>query len=1156
MVLLSTHVATAAAGEDCSSRPLMLADRDASYDLARCVWFLEDPDQSLSLRDIRDEQRHPFTLHEGSLLNFGYTESAYWVRYDVRRGTTTETDEWVLELALPLVDEVQLYVVQGGVVVERQQAGYALSLKERVLAVPNPTFVLTLEPDVETRLYLRVVNTNTFRLPITLWQPASYLEKVAVEEAFRGILLGSIIGILAYNLFVAVSVRERSNIYYVLYLLVAVAFIMTEQVHGLQLFGERPWFLDKQYLHQQIITTWFFGLLMARALLETHKRSPDLDHVIRICLYSVLSTFALSFFVPYHTGMQWAVLVSIVLSVVMIVVSFLSWRHYNPAAKSYFYAWTVALTGFCIYALTVMGFLPLNIFTAHSSQIGLAGQIILFSFSLADRIKLVQGEALNWNQRALANLRQYRSLFDNAVEGVFQMSVARRFVTANPAMAALLGYTGSGQLLATNPDVLDTCFVDDEVRQWVVGKLEATGAIKGVEARYITRQGEERWATISLHTVYDDYGEPTYLEGTCIDATERHHRQQIEKEREQERLEKELARNSAEAKSQFLANMSHEIRTPLAAIIGYGETLLDPDLSEQEKRNSAETVVRSGHHLLELVNDILDHSKIDANKLAVDVVTVNLAELLDELRAFFEPRAQEKGLEFNITCEYPLPETIHTDPTRFRQIIINLCGNALKFTEKGVISLTVRCDREAQRLYVRVVDSGIGMKPEQMQRLFDPFAQGSAAISRQYGGTGLGLSISRRLAELLGGSITADSTYGEGSDFEVNIATGPLDGVHFLRNSSELTQRRQLPLVLAPRLSGRVLCAEDNEVNRKLVSLLLERTGVELVHVGNGAEVLETALNEPFDLILMDIQMPVMNGRDATVALREAGLNTPVIALTANVMAEDIDDYRQAGFSEHLAKPIDKRRFYELLSRYLKTAPDNGNHHNRSYRGLVLVAEDNRDNRALVERLLTRLGLDVMSVPAGDEAVRTALAKPVDLVLMDRHMPGMDGVEATRLMRQAGFRRPIIAFSAGDQREIDDMVGAGCEGVLTKPIDQSRLVAVLDRYLPTGPRPVADAEASAAGIRELAAQFLAGLGERKVAMDAALACRDRQGLQRESHQIKGTAGAMGYPAMTSQAGALEQGLKAEPVDWDQVARQLAVLNGMIEQAVNSGTAQA
>ena len=1149
-------VAPAYASQACSEKPAVLDSGRASYNLSQCVWYLEDPGRTLTLDDILGDAAPPFQRHEGKLLNFGYTESVYWTRFDFATSSRGGPQQWILELALPLVDDVDLYLVREGRLVEHRYAGYGEDWAGRELAVPNPTFRLALDPGTETRMYLRISTQNTFRLPITLWQPDRYLEKVSIDEVFRGILLGSILGILAYNLFVAVSVRERSNIYYVLYLVTAATFIVTEQVHGIQLFGERPWFLHKEFLHYQIIATWFFGLLMARSLLETAKRSPDLDQVIRVGLYSVVSTFVLALFMPYHVAMEWCVLVSIILSVVMIVVSFLSWRHYNPAAKAYFYAWTVALTGFVVYALTVMGFLPLNIVTAHASQIGLAGQIVLFSFALADRIKQVQGEALSWSQRALANLRQYRSLFDNAVEGVFQMSLQRRFLTANPAMAELIGFSSSREMIEHQPDVLDTCFADERVRRWVVDQLQHKGSVKGIEARYLDRQGEERWATISLHTVYDADGEPQYLEGTCIDATERHQRQQIEKEREQERLEKELARNSAAAKSQFLANMSHEIRTPLAAIIGYGETLLDPDLDATEKRNSAETVVRSGRHLLDLINDILDHSKIDANKLAVDVVTVNLPELLDELRAFFEPRAREKGLEFSVACEFPLPETIHTDPTRFRQIIINLCGNALKFTEQGSIAMTVRCDRATQQLFVRVVDTGIGMKPEQIQRLFDPFAQGSAAIARQYGGTGLGLSISRRLAELLGGSISVHSTYGEGSDFEVHIDTGALDDVHFLRDASELSQRRrQLPMVVAPRLSGRILCAEDNEVNRKLVSLLVGRTGAELVYVTNGAEALDAATHEKFDLVLMDIQMPVMNGRDATVALREAGINIPIIALTANVMAEDIEDYRQAGFTEHLAKPIDKQRFYELLGRHLKANGEVSAFGDRRYQGLVLVAEDNVDNRGLVERMLGRLGLEVIAVGSGDGAVQAALAKPVQLVLMDRHMPGMDGVAATTLLRQAGFRRPVIAFSAGDQKEIEALLDAGCEGVLTKPIDQGHLIALLDRYLENADGACAQDD-EVVGIEQLVAQFLSGLSARKSTMQQALIRQDQDTLRSEAHQIKGTAGAMGYPLMTEQAAELERSLKAATVAWPRVAEQLEELNNLIDQALRSDATQA
>lgn len=1145
-VLMVLMPKAALAQEQCQDGEIVLKNSTESIrEFGGCISYLEDAGRLYRLPDILAMDADRFTRHENGVLNFGYTESAYWTRFDLRAETGAADTEWILELALPLVDEVVLYLVRDGKLINQRQAGYQDDWSERDLAVPNPTFRLHLEPGSVTSVYLRIINTNTFRLPVSLWSPDSYIEKVSVDEVVRGALLGSLVAILAYNLFVAISVRERSNIYYVLYLISAAVFIATEQVHGIQILDSRPALFSKEYLPFQIIMTWFWGLLMARALLETRARSKDLDRVIKVCLYSVLLTFALSLVVPYHSAMEWIVIGSVVLCLILIAVSYLSWRYYNPAARSYFFAWTLALIGFGIYALTVMGYLPLNRFTSYAPQIGLTAQIILFSFALADRIKQVQGEALSWSRRALANLQRYQALFDNAVEGIFQMSVRRQFIAANPAMAQLMGFSSSRELMQRNPDALETCIADDELRARVVEKLEQRGTIKGVEARYLTRSGEERWVIISLHTVYDSEGMPTHLEGTCVDSTESHRRQSTEREREQERLEKELARNSAEAKSQFLANMSHEIRTPLAAIIGYGENLIDPDLDDNEKHNSAETVVRSGRHLLDLVNDILDHSKIDANKLDVDIVWVNLPELLNEVRSFFAPRAREKGLDFNILCEFPLPEQIQTDPTRLRQIIINLCGNALKFTEKGSISLSVRCDREQERLVARIVDTGIGMKPEQTERLFDPFAQGSAAVSRQYGGTGLGLSISRRLAEMLGGSIQVNSTYGEGSEFELSICTGALEQVHFLRDASELSRHSQtMSLVVAPRLSGRILCAEDNDVNRGLVSLLVGRTGAELVHVNNGAEALEVAVREPFDLILMDIQMPVMNGRDATVALREAGVNTPVVALTANVMAEDIADYQRAGCNEHLPKPIDKQRFYEVLSRYLEVQPDSPGTPVQKYHGTVLVAEDSAENRQLVERMLGRLGLKVIAVQAGDHAVRKALSESVQLVLMDRHMPAMGGVEATRLLRQAGFRRPIIAFTAGDQKEIDALRDAGCDGVLEKPIDERRLQAVLERFLePASSKGSGEDDAMV----HLVARFLAGLGARQQRMRQAAATRNADVLESETHQIKGAAGAMGYPDMTRQAGVVEALVKVAEPQWTEVRREFAILDEMIER---------
>lgn len=1139
-------------GEECDGSPLTLRDGTGHHNLSHCLWYIEDREHALRLEDFLADAPPEFSLHSNGILNYGYTDSVFWIRKDIDyQGGRAAVDDWLLELSLPLVDKADLYVVsEAGEVIRERSHRYDRPWSERDLAVPNPVFSLSLDPGESVSLLMRVESRNTLRLPLHLWEQDVYLNKVSVDEVIQGLFIGAMVALFAYNFFVTLVVREPGYVFYVVYILTALLFVVTEQVHGQQVFGDSiPAIFHKDYLYIHIQLTWVFALLMARELLDTRNRSKPLDHAVRLMLYAAISTLVLSFFTPYHAAMEWTVIGSVVLAAIMIVFSYTSWRVGLPSAGIYFVSWLITLTGVGFYGLAVMGFLPLNDLSSHAPKAGFVTQNILLSLAFANRIKIVQREALEWNQRAVDNLRRYRSLFENAMEGIFQMSTRCRFLDANPSMARLLGYRNVDEMIEQIPDALTACFAQASVRHWVVRQLEKEGAIHGVEGAYVTRQGEERWANVSIRTIYDERGVPTHLEGTFVDVTERRQRQEIEKERENERLEKEVARNSAAAKSQFLANMSHEIRTPLAAIIGYGETLMEPELSEDEKRNSAETVVRSGRHLLELINDILDHSKIDANKLDVEILNVNLPELLDEVRAFFTPRAREKGLEFFIQCEYPLPETIRTDPTRFRQILINLCGNALKFTDKGSIHIALRCDREERQLVARIVDTGIGMRPEQTERLFDPFAQGTAATARQYGGTGLGLSISKRLAELLGGDISVSSIYGEGSEFEVTIDSGPLDDVHLIRDASEMTQRRRaLPMLQAPRLSGRILCAEDNEVNRKLVDLLITRTGAEVVHAGNGAEALDLANRERFDLILMDIQMPVMNGRDATRAIRDAGINTPIVALTANVMAEDIQDYREAGCDDYLAKPIDKRRFYETLGRHLTVESDSRAQPSRSFSGTVLVAEDNPDNCRLVERLLKRYGMDVMTVETGSEAVQKAMSETVHLILMDSHMPEMDGPEATRMLRQTGFRRPIVAFTAGDETEIDELQKAGCDGVLHKPIDSGQLQVLLQKYcgkaLENTPEetPAADPD-----IQALVDQFLDGMPERMRTMREAIDGEDWLTLQRQVHQIKGTAGSMGYPLITEKAADVERALKNQDVD--QAVNLYPEFERLIQQAL-------
>jgi signal transduction histidine kinase/DNA-binding NarL/FixJ family response regulator len=378
------------------------------------------------------------------------------------------------------------------------------------------------------------------------------------------------------------------------------------------------------------------------------------------------------------------------------------------------------------------------------------------------------------------------------------------------------------------------------------------------------------------------------------------------------------------AKSAFLANMSHEIRTPLASIIGFAELLLDERRSPVARSDALRTIMSNGQHLLQIISDILDVSKIEAEGLEIEEAEVPLAQALHETESLIGPRARDKGLQFAIEPVLPLPAQLRTDPTRLKQILLNFCSNAIKFTERGAVTLQVACEGAPRRLRLTVADTGIGMTEEQIARLFRPFTQADVSTTRQYGGTGLGLYICSQLATRLGGELQVHSEPGRGSRFSLLLALGEavLAGP-WLTHLDELERApdtARLAQDLVPQLQGQVLLAEDGSHNQRLIRAYVEATGAQLTIVGNGELAVEQALAGDFDLVLMDIQMPVMDGVAATSLLREAGFRGPIVALTANVMRSDRDRYRRIGCNEVLAKPIDRARLYAAMAQHLSAA--------------------------------------------------------------------------------------------------------------------------------------------------------------------------------------------------------------------------------------------
>ena len=394
---------------------------------------------------------------------------------------------------------------------------------------------------------------------------------------------------------------------------------------------------------------------------------------------------------------------------------------------------------------------------------------------------------------------------------------------------------------------------------------------------------------------------------------------------------KKKAEDSTRSKSEFLANMSHEIRTPMTSIMGFADLLLDPATPPEERRSHLHTIRRNGEHLLTLINDILDLSKVEAGRVELEQVEFSPVDVLDDVRALVKAKLQEKRLVLGIDFETPIPRRVRSDPMRLRQILVNLVGNAIKFTEVGgirvVAGFAAGRDPRSGRLHVRVEDTGIGMTEEQIGRLFQPFVQADTSTTRRFGGTGLGLTIARRLAQRMGGDIAVESRPGQGSSFtlEVEVALAPGVELHDPRQERRLASLQPapaLPIARASDLDGlRILLAEDGRDNQRLITLVLERAGARIVTAENGRIACDKALEAlrvgtPYDLILMDMQMPELDGWSATALLRSVQYDGPIIALTANAMEGDRERCLAAGCDDFASKPIDKQKLLAAIERW------------------------------------------------------------------------------------------------------------------------------------------------------------------------------------------------------------------------------------------------
>ena len=540
-------------------------------------------------------------------------------------------------------------------------------------------------------------------------------------------------------------------------------------------------------------------------------------------------------------------------------------------------------------------------------------------------------------QKSRQTEERLKAIMDNVQAGIILVDAETyKIVEANPAAVEMIG--------ASKEKIIDS-ICNDYICPDNRGQCPVTDSEKGIG------QAEQQLVRVDgvrlpiLKTVVPVVlSDRKYLLESFIDISERKRAEEnlkmakeqaekawaeleqanlrLESSIEQAKLMTKKAVQANQAKSQFLANMSHEIRTPMNGVLGMLELAMDEPLNDKVM-DYLNTAKLSADALLSIIDDILDISKIEAGKICIEIIDCSLKQMLSEIDSLMCPQAEQKGIEFNVSIDSPVPEMIKTDPTRLRQCLLNLLGNAVKFTDSGHVHFRIALNENKDGPVIRfdIQDTGIGVQSDKQKLIFETFTQADTTTTRRFGGTGLGLVITKNLAKLLGGTISLESKPGKGSTFTLTIPAG-VDIVESLLMTEYNRDQTSIQESLdsSAKFSGRILVVEDDDVNLKTIIEMLKKLGLETEVARNGEEAVQKATGESFDLILMDIHMPVINGYEATETLREEGLKIPIIALTASVMKNDLDKCLDAGCDMYIGKPVNYKKLFETLSKYLSSA--------------------------------------------------------------------------------------------------------------------------------------------------------------------------------------------------------------------------------------------
>lgn len=649
-------------------------------------------------------------------------------------------------------------------------------------------------------------------------------------------------------------------------------------------------------------------------------------------------------------------------------------------------------------------------------------------------------------------LQEIEDIYNSAPIGMCVLDKQLRWTRINEHLAEINGLPASDHIGRSVLEVLPDIAV--KALPLLEQVLSSGKAIHNIPLSGTTPSmpGVERHWIESLIPIRDLDEE---VVGISIVAEEVTHQRQSEARLKALKQQADEAREQAESanrfKSEFLANMSHEIRTPMTAILGYAD-LLESHLSDPDNLQSVRTIKRNGRFLINLINDILDLSKIESGKLELELVPVSPVDIVEQTLDMMQLQADRKQLDLGVEYVSQLPVTVNTDPTRLRQILVNLTGNAVKFTKNG--SVTLRIDYQptpTPSMHFHVIDTGIGMTRKQQAEVFAAFRQGDSSISRRFGGSGLGLAISQRLAESLGGSIIVESQTGKGSALTLTLPVGQADSIVLATPQKRVVMDSTEPLQI-PDLPYRLLVVDDRRDVLHVVQHILEDVGASVVTASGAAEAFRKvndakARGSGFQAIVLDMQMPDINGYDAALTLRRQGFKEPIVALTANAMKGEREKCLKAGCSDYLTKPIDKHMLVESLHAHIgKVQPKSRDAASSAH--CILLIEDHEESARVLVRLLERSGHTVHAAFSAAQAI--ALLKTIrpTAILSDIGLPDEDGYSLVARMRQRPELQSTLFVALTGSSELDERHRQLFDEHMTKPVEIERLRDFLQKSSP------------------------------------------------------------------------------------------------------------